>query len=110
MALPSCPSRHYGRTLAGGLPYMNRINVDTLHDWIIGGQELAFLDAREDGEFGMSHLFWAVPCGLARKEIRARALLPRLPVRVCCVDDGSGVAEALAEWLESIGGTEVLVL
>jgi rhodanese-related sulfurtransferase len=89
---------------------MNRISAETLLDWITDGQELALLDAREDGEFGASHLFWAVPCGLARKEIRARALLPRLAVRICCVDDGRGIAETLGEWLESIGATDVSVL
>ncbi len=89
---------------------MNRINAETLLGWITDRQELALLDAREDGAFGASHLFWAVPCGLARKEIRARALLPRLSVRVCCVDDGSGLAETLAGWLESIGCTDVSVL
>ena len=57
---------------------MQRIDAKTLHAWLADGQELALLDAREDGEFGASHLFWAVPCGLAKKEIRARALLPRL--------------------------------
>ena len=46
---------------------MNRISAETLLGWITDGQELALLDAREDGEFGASHLFWAVPCGLARK-------------------------------------------
>jgi rhodanese-related sulfurtransferase len=89
---------------------MNRISAETLLDWITDGQELALLDAREDGEFGASHLFWAIPCGLARKEIRARALLPRLAVRICCVDDGRGIAETLAGWLESIGATDVSVL
>ncbi|MDR3529494.1 MAG: rhodanese-like domain-containing protein [Rhodopila sp.] len=89
---------------------MNRISAQTLLGWITGGRELALLDAREDGEFGASHLFWAVPCGLARKEIRARALLPRLSVRICCVDDGRGLAETLAAWLESIGYTDVSVL
>jgi rhodanese-related sulfurtransferase len=89
---------------------MNRISARTLRGWITDGQELALLDAREDGEFGASHLFWAIPCGLARKEIRARALLPRLATRVCCVDDGSGLAETLAGWLESIGCTDVSVL
>ncbi len=48
---------------------MNRISAKKLHGWITDGRELALLDAREDGEFGTSHLFWAVPCGLARKEI-----------------------------------------
>jgi rhodanese-related sulfurtransferase len=89
---------------------MNRISAETLLDWITDGQELALLDAREDGEFGASHLFWAIPCGLARKELRARALLPRLPTRICCVDDGRGLAETLAGWLESIGATDVSVL
>jgi rhodanese-related sulfurtransferase len=89
---------------------MKRIGADTLYGWITDGQELALLDAREDGEFGASHLFWAVPCGLARKEIRARALLPRLTVRICCVDDGSGLAETLAAWLQSIGCPDVAVL
>ena len=89
---------------------MNRIGAVTLLGWITDGQELALLDAREDGAFGTSHLFWAVPCGLARKEIRARALLPRLAVRVCCVDDGTGLAEALGGWLESVGYSDVSVL
>ena len=89
---------------------MKRISAKTLLGWITDGQELALLDAREDGEFGASHLFWAVPCGLARKEIRARALLPSLAVRICCVDDGRGIAETLAEWLESVGATDVAVL
>jgi rhodanese-related sulfurtransferase len=89
---------------------MNRITAETLLGWITDGEELALLDAREDGEFGASHLFWAVPCGLARKEIRARALLPRPTVRICCVDDGRGVAETLNAWLESAGFTDVSVL
>ena len=89
---------------------MQRINATTLHAWLADGQELALLDAREDGEFGASHLFWAVPCGLAKKEIRARALLPRLATRICCVDDGRGLAAKLATWLEGIGGTDVAVL
>jgi rhodanese-related sulfurtransferase len=89
---------------------MNRIGAETLLGWITDGQELALLDAREDGEFGASHLFWAIPCGLARKEIRARALLPRLSTRICCVDDGRGIAESLGAWLESIGATDVSVL
>src|SRR5580692_301001 len=89
---------------------MNRISAATLLGWITDGHELALLDAREDGEFGASHLFWAIPCGLARKEIRARALLPRLGTRICCVDDGRGIAETLAAWLESIGATDGSVL
>ena len=89
---------------------MQRITPTTLHAQLADGHELALLDAREDGEFGASHLFWAVPCGLAKREVRARALLPRLATRICCVDDGRGLAEQLATWLESIGCTDVAVL
>lgn len=89
---------------------MQSIDAKTLRGWIVDGGELALLDAREDGEFGASHLFWAVPCGMARREIRARALLPRLTTRICCIDDGRGVAQALAAWLESVGHTNVAVL
>jgi len=89
---------------------MKRITASTLHDWLRDEGELALLDAREDGEFGASHLFWAVPCPLSKREIRARALLPRLSVRICCIDDGRGLAEQLAQWLESIGCTDVSVV
>ena len=89
---------------------MKRIDARTLHGWIEDGQELAILDAREEGEFGVSHLFWAAPCPLSRRELRARALLPRLGARVVCVDDGRGLAEALGSYLEGIGCDAVAVL
>ena len=89
---------------------MTRIDAATLRGWITDGRELALLDAREEGEFGTSHLFWAVPCPLSRHELRARALLPRLSTRIVCVDDGRGLAETLAAWLEGIGATDIAVL
>ena len=89
---------------------MTRIDAATLRGWIADGRELALLDAREEGEFATSHLFWAVPCPLSRREIRARALLPRLSTRIVCVDAGHGLAERLAGWLEAIGATGVAVL
>jgi len=89
---------------------MRRIDAATLHGWIGDGGELAILDAREEGEFGASHLFWAVPCPLSRAELRAPALLPHRATRVVCVDDGRGVAERLAAYLAGIGCTDIAVL
>ncbi|HEX3350446.1 MAG TPA: rhodanese-like domain-containing protein, partial [Acetobacteraceae bacterium] len=89
---------------------MREIDAAALRGWIGDGGELAILDAREEGEFGAAHLFWAVPCPLSRRELRARALLPRLSVRIACVDDGRGLAERLAAYLEGIGATDVAVL
>ncbi len=90
---------------------MRTIDAPTLKRWINDGQELAILDAREDGEFGKSHLFWANPCALSRAELRARAILPRKSVRICCVDGGEGgLAERLAAYLKGIGCADVSVL
>ena len=86
------------------------IDAATLKGWIRDGRELAILDAREEGEFGRSHLFWAVPCPLSKMELRARALLPRRAARVVCVDGGEGYAARLAAYLEGIGCTDVAVL
>jgi len=89
---------------------MKRINAATLRGWITDGAELAILDAREEGEFGTSHLFWAIPCPLSQAELRARALLPSRATRIVCTDDGRGLAERLAAWLDADGHTDVAVL
>ena len=74
------------------------------------GDELALLDAREEGEFGAGHLFWAVPCPLSRAEQRLPVLLPRLATRIVCIDDGRGLAERLAGLIGQLGGENVAVL
>lgn len=89
---------------------MSIVTPATLKAWISAGSELAILDAREEGEFGHGHLFWAVPCPLSKKELRARALLPRKPTRVVCVDGGEGHAGKLAVYLTAIGYSDVHVL
>ena len=71
---------------------IGRVDPATLRAWITDGHELALLDAREEGEFGAGHLFWAVPCPLSRAELRVPVLLPRPTVRTVCVDDGRGLA------------------
>ncbi len=92
------------------MPAAGRISPDTLRAWITDGHELALLDAREEGEFGGGHLFWAVPCPLSRAELRIPALLPRIGVRTVCVDDGRGLAERLAALLTERGASDVHVL
>jgi len=87
---------------------MTRIDPATLRAWITDGAELAILDAREEGEFGTAHLFWAVPCPLSRMEERVAGLLPAI-TRVVCVDDGRGLAETLAAYLETKGFTPAVL-
>ena len=89
---------------------MTEVDPATLRAWIGDGRELAILDAREEGEFGTGHLFWAVPCPLSRAELRLPVLLPWPGTRVVCVDDGGGLAERLAALIEGTGGIDVHVL
>lgn len=90
---------------------MPAISPATLKSWLRDGRELAILDAREEGEFAASHLFWAIPCPLSQAELRAPRLLPRRDVRVVCTDAGAdGLAERLAALLATIGCTDVHML
>ena len=89
---------------------MREVGPAALRGWIGDGRELAILDAREEGEFGAGHLFWAVPCPLSRAELRLPVLLPRPGTRVVCVDDGGGLARRLAVQVEAMGGADVHVL
>lgn len=89
---------------------MKNVTAADLRGWIRDHHELAILDAREEGEFGASHLFWAVNVPLSRAEMRLPALLPNPRTRIVCVDDGSGLAKRLAHLVEAMGGTDVAVL
>ena len=83
----------------------------TLKSWLRDGAELAILDAREEGEFSASHLFWAIPCPLSQAELRAPRLLPRRATRIVCCDAGEGgYAARLAAFLATIGCTDVHIL
>ncbi|MGG5812301.1 rhodanese-like domain-containing protein [Falsiroseomonas sp. CW058] len=91
-------------------PAARAIDAATLKAWLRDGRELAILDAREEGEFGAAHPFWAVPCPLSQAELRAPALLPRRGVRVVCTDGGEGLAARLAAVLAGLGCTDLHVL
>jgi rhodanese-related sulfurtransferase len=86
------------------------VSPATVKAWLRDGEELAILDAREEGEFGAAHLFWAVPCPLSVAELRAPHLLPRRGVRVVCTDGGEGLAQRLAAVLRGLGCTDVHLL
>jgi rhodanese-related sulfurtransferase len=89
---------------------MKSISPAALKAAIRDGGELAILDAREEGEFGASHLFWASPLPLSRLPLFARALVPNPATRVVVTDDGRGLAERAAAALEAMGFTDVAVL
>ncbi|MEE9414902.1 MAG: rhodanese-like domain-containing protein [Acidimicrobiales bacterium] len=90
---------------------MSRISAATLRSWLTDGDELALLDAREQGDFFDSHLFHAACIPLSRIEMLLGALVPRSSTRVVWCDDGErDLAERAATRCAEMGWTNVAVL
>jgi rhodanese-related sulfurtransferase len=78
-----------------------------LHD----GGEIALLDVREAGQFGESHLLFAVPVPYSRLELEIGRLVPRPSTRIVLCDDGaSGVAALSSQRLVRLGYTDCALL
>src|SRR5687767_6388587 len=87
------------------------VDAKTLKSWLQSSSELALLDVREHGQYGESHLFFAVPLPYSRLELDIGRLVPRLSTKVVLYDDGtSNVAARAVRRLEAIGYTDVRVL
>ena len=52
------------------------ISASTLKVWLSDGSEIALLDVREAGQYGMGHPFFAAPLPYSRFEIGLTALVP----------------------------------
>lgn len=90
---------------------VSRISAATLRSWLTDGDELALLDAREQGDFFDSHLFHAACIPLSRIEMLLGPLVPRLNTRLVWCDDGErDLADRAATRCASLGWTNVSVL
>ncbi len=87
------------------------VSPQQLKAWLSDGGELALLDVREAGQFGESHLFFAVPLPYSRFELDLPRLVPRKDVRLVLCDDGaSRVAERAARRAASLGFSKIFLL
>ena len=86
------------------------VSASQLKAMINDGQELALLDAREQGSFGARHLFYSSCLPLSHLELRARSLVPRFSTRLVLSDAGEELAGRAAEKLEGFGYADVSVL
>ncbi|MGO4156331.1 rhodanese-like domain-containing protein [Cupriavidus sp. YAF13] len=77
---------------------------------IAEGEELAVLDAREEGAFSREHLLFAVPAPLGRLETTIDRLVPRRTTRIVVTDLVEDIAHAVAAKLLRFGYTNVSVL
>jgi rhodanese-related sulfurtransferase len=92
-------------------PLLRTVSARQLRTYLADGAEIALLDVREAGQFGESHLLFAVPLPYSRLELDIPALVPRRSTRiVLCDDSGHGVAELAARRLGALGYGDVAVL
>jgi len=89
---------------------VERIAVDALVGALSDGEELALIDAREQGTYSEAHLLFAVNVPRSRAELVAPRLIPRRSVRVAVIDAGVGEAESVAATLSRLGYTDVSVV
>jgi len=89
---------------------MKRLSPREVKPRLAAGGEIAFLDVREQGQYGEGHPFFATPLPYSWLEIGAPALLPRRTVPVVLLDDGDGVAEMVAGRLAALGYADVAIL
>ncbi len=86
------------------------VSAPELHAMLTDGAELALIDVREEGVFGLAHLLFAICLPISRLELGIAGLVPRRSVRIVLCDDGGGLDEAAAARLGSWGYTDVSVL
>ena len=86
------------------------ISPKELHALLLGDDELALLDLREQGTFGEGHILYAACLPLSRLELRVGRLVPRRSVPIVLCDGGERLAERGAEKLAALGYTDVRVL
>ncbi len=89
------------------------IDVAVLQSWIVDGDELALLDARELGVFFDSHLFHAACIPLSHLELMLGRLVPRKDTRTVWCDsgvEGTNLASDAAAKAEALGWTNQHVL
>jgi rhodanese-related sulfurtransferase len=83
------------------------IDADTLAGWLVDGDEIAVLDAREQGVFLHGHLFHATCVPLSHLELVLPRLVPRRETRVVWCDGGDGgLAHRAAERAGALGWTD----
>ena len=89
---------------------MNFLHPEEVKPLLTAGDEIAFVDVREHGQYGEGHPFFAVNLPYSRLESKAMRLIPRRSTRCVLLDDGNGIAEKAARRLADLGYTNLAIL
>jgi rhodanese-related sulfurtransferase len=87
-----------------------RISAAALRALENDGKELAILDPREEGSYGLGHLLHGVNIPLSKLELNVDVLVPRRSTRIVLTDGGEGTAERAAVRLKELGYTNLAAL
>ncbi|MET4578201.1 rhodanese-related sulfurtransferase [Ottowia thiooxydans] len=88
-----------------------KVDARQVQAMLSDGQELAFLDVREEGAFHDAHPLLIVSAPLSHLETRLADLVPRRDTRVVLLDaEGEGLSERAAERMARWGYTQVSIL
>jgi rhodanese-related sulfurtransferase len=86
------------------------ISAKKLKDCIDDSSELALIDIREEGDFGLAHILLCANISLSELEIKILDLVPRKSTRLVLCDAEGKDSYLGAEKLELFGYTDVCVL
>ncbi len=75
-----------------------------------GNEEAAFIDVRENADYGHGHPFFVSHVPYSILEARIGLFVPRPTTRTILIDNGDGVSEKAAQRLEELGYDNVIVL
>jgi rhodanese-related sulfurtransferase len=86
------------------------INVANARNWLADGDEIAFLDLREEGPHCDGHPLLAVNAPYSRLELDILRLVPRKSTRIVLIDGNDGIAAKAARRLTNLGYTDISCL
>lgn len=93
-----------------GLKDARPISAGALAGMLCDGGEIAFVDVREAGQFGLGHMLQAVSAPYSRLELKIAGLVPNPRVRLVLVDQADGVAARAARRLQALGYDDIYIL
>jgi rhodanese-related sulfurtransferase len=89
------------------MKYQSAQEVKTL---LSGNNEIAFIDVRENADYGKGHPFFVSHVPYSILEARIGLYVPRFGTKIALIDNGDGVSEKAALRLEEKGYSDLLVV
>ena len=86
------------------------IPATSVKNWLSDGDELAFIDVREFGQYSAGHPFFSVNIPFSVFESRLPDMLPCTKVRLVLLDNNDGVASRAGNAAQQLGFSRVFVL